>query len=73
MFKWQLQLLLLTFWSVDTVYSIDRSNLFPFGSPFVEDSVLKGSDNISSPEIKLAVPIAFYDQLYQSIYVSWSW
>lgn len=69
MLTWQLTLILLiTYWSIN-VTAIDRSELFPFGSDS-EDSTLTQADDVSSGEIKLAVPVAFYDSLYQSIYVS---
>ena len=68
MFTWQVTFILLTIWSFNAL-AIDRSDLFPFGNE-MEDTTLKASDDVSSGEIKLALPIAFYDQLYQRIYVS---
>ena len=51
--------------------AIRQQELYPYGREN-QDSRLLGGDDISSDEIFLRsrVPIAFYDEYYDSIYVS---
>ena len=51
------------------VAAIPRERLYPFGSDH-GDSRLEEADDISSTEIALNVPVAFYDDVFYSIYVS---
>jgi hypothetical protein len=60
-----LSLLLLT----QSVTSVPRDLLYPYG-PEAFDRQLPSEDEGSSPEIQLTVPIAFFDEIYNSIYVS---
>ena len=44
--------------------------LFPFGETVSDQSLDKETDDFNSVEVPLTTPIVFYDQVYQSIYVS---
>ncbi|KAF4521231.1 hypothetical protein B566_EDAN005442 [Ephemera danica] len=60
-----LSLLLLT----QSVISVPRDLLYPYG-PEAFDRQLPNEDEGASPEIELTVPIAFFDEIYNSIYVN---
>lgn len=45
-----------------------RDELLPFGEQ--DNRLTADSDDVSSPEIQLTVPIIFYDTQYKSIFVS---
>ena len=70
MFNWRLFLLSQVIISLcSSVVSLEKSDFFPYG-PGTEDQVLPTEDNVSSSEIKLAVPLTLYDTKYPSIWVS---
>ena len=49
--------------------AIPRDRLYPFGSA-QGDSRLQTGDDISSEEIKLQIPVVFYEKTFWSLYVS---
>ncbi|ELT91752.1 hypothetical protein CAPTEDRAFT_173985 [Capitella teleta] len=50
-------------------HGLSRDKLFPFGADH-GDRRLEQGDDISSTEIALNIPVAFYDQVYYSIFVN---
>lgn len=50
-------------------WALPRDKLFPFGTE-QGDKRLEQADDVSSTEIPLNIPVAFYDQIYYSIFVS---
>ena len=50
-------------------HGLSRDDLFPFGEDH-GDKRLDPGDDISSTEIALNIPVAFYDQVHYSIFVS---
>ncbi|XP_054712476.1 nidogen-like [Uloborus diversus] len=46
--------------------ALTKSELFPYG----REETLPGQDDVSSPEVALAIPIIFYGTEYRSIYVN---
>lgn len=51
------------------VNSVPLSLFYEFG-PESGDSVLPAGDDLSSSEIQLLTPVAFFDQVHPSIFVS---
>ena len=48
--------------------AIPKEDLFPYGVQ--DDRLSSGTDDVSSPEVQLSVPIVFFETIYKSIFVS---
>lgn len=69
MFNWRLFFLSQVIVSLFSVVStLEKGDFFPYG-PGTEDQSLVAGDNVSSSEIKLAVPLTLFDTKYPSIWV----
>lgn len=44
--------------------------LFPFGETVSDQRLVNETDDFNSEEVPLTTPVVFYDQIYNSIYVS---
>ncbi|XP_022236420.1 nidogen-2-like, partial [Limulus polyphemus] len=58
---------LLVLGSHQLVESISRDELYPYGD---QDDFLPQSDDVSSLEVQITVPIVFYEIVYRSIFVN---
>ena len=54
---------------VTGVRGISKDAFFPYGAEVYDDELPK-RDEVSSPELKLSVPLLFYNQEYEGAYVS---
>lgn len=53
------------------VTSLSKSDLlFPYGATFADQNLVNETDDFNSKEVELTTPIVFYDQVYNSIHVS---
>lgn len=50
--------------------AVPVEKFYPFGSEHGDTALSKNARETSSPEIQLRVPVKFYSDLYNSLYVS---
>ena len=60
---------LLSVWWLFVVAADPDDGFYPYG-PANDDVALPKDDDVSSPEIRLSVPVTFYGEKYNSLYVS---
>lgn len=61
-------ILLLICYLIFNCNAITKDQLYPFG--IQDDHLRQDSDDVSSPEVQLSIPIVFYENIYKSIFVS---
>jgi len=65
-------LLLILGGSISIVAGLNRVELYPFGT-VQGDQRLPVGDDVSSADIYLRTPVAFYGEMFTSLYVSSEW
>ena len=57
---------------ISTVFSLPKDQFYPFGAKNGDATLPKGSEDVSTSEIRLKTPIKFFTREYSGIYVSCS-
>ena len=60
---------LLLIWS-SPVFSLPKDQFYPFGAKHGDANLPKGSEDVSTSEIRLKTPVKFFTREYSGIYVS---